>query len=98
MDKRTAEKKELERKERIEKQRMKAKQKREREKLLENQRRAVVMREIEKLGREVICLVSCLKPEATTSMDKATIKALLKTLQEYEKRITDYYRQQGIGV
>lgn len=37
MDKRTAEKKELERKERIEKQRMKAKQKREREKLLENQ-------------------------------------------------------------
>ena len=56
------------------------------------------MREIEKLGREVICLVSCLKPEATTSMDKATIKALLKALQEYQKRITDYYRQQGIGV
>lgn len=56
------------------------------------------MQEIERLGREVVCVISCLKPEATTGMDKKTIRALLKALQEYEKRIVQYYKQQGIQV
>lgn len=56
------------------------------------------MQEIERLGREVVCIISCLKPEATTSMDKKAVRALLKALQEYEKRITQYYKSQGIQV
>lgn len=56
------------------------------------------MQEIEKLGREVVCLVSCLKPEITTNMDKDNIKGLLKALRMYEKRITDYYKAKGVTV
>lgn len=56
------------------------------------------MREIEKLGREIVCIIACLKPEVATSMDKKNVKALLKALQEYEKRITDYYKQRGVQV
>ena len=56
------------------------------------------MREIEALGREVVCLISCLKPEVTTNTDKENIKALLKALQEYHKRIVEYYKSRGVVV
>jgi hypothetical protein len=52
------------------------------------------MREIEKLGREIVCIISCLKYED----DKENAKALLKALQEYNKRIVEYYKSRGVVV